>query len=242
MLIVGVLLAMLLWPLAPRAESPLPGGELLPGWTVKTDCDRGTIQRNASDNSVTLCVREMTKEVRRCEVYLTGPDIRQRFLDLRFELKLNEAAANPTAAVILFQIHSRPDAGEQWRCPMAALRSLPGDAMDLGGAFDPNSISKPAANGCIGPGSSIQGYRVFRGQGAEASKWIAFHLRYRLALDGSGEAEAFKDGKLVGRRSGPNAFNDESPPFLKLGIYGEPSPQPGPFCSTIRNFRLNLAG
>lgn len=237
----SLFIATVLWPISSEAQSFVPGSEALLGWTIKSDCTRGTIQRNTGENSITLCVAEISKEVRRCEVFFEGPDVRRRVLDVRFDVKLNEAAANPSAPIILFQIHSRPDPGEQWRCPMAALRSLPGEAMDLGGVYDQSEVSKPSSNGCTGPGSSIQGYRVFRQEHADMSKWSIIHLRYKLALDSTGEVEGIVNDKTLGRMRGPNSLNDRARPFIKMGLYGEPSSQIGPFCSTIKNLSLKLS-
>lgn len=209
-------------------------------WTVRPDCLGGTITRNDDNRSLTLCVPELSLSRRRCEVEIQGPDIRGQWLDAQFDVKLNEAAARPKQPIIIFQIHSHPDPGEQWRCPIAALRTLP-DNLELGGAYDFSEISRPAANGCIGPESTIKGYRAFLDKPAAADTFMSLRLRYRLSL-GYGDVVAFRDGKEAGEVKGPNMMNDKRKPFLKMGIYGVPSDQPGPFCSTIKNLKLDVAG
>lgn len=209
-------------------------------WTVRLDCSGGTITRNEQDRSLTLCVPELTPARRRCEVEIQGPDIRGQWLEAQFDVKLNEAAARPKQPIIIFQIHSRPDPGEQWRCPIAALRALPNN-LELGGAYDFSEISRPAANGCIGPESTIKGYRAFLDKPATANTFMSLRLRYRLSLR-YGDVVAFRDGKEAGEAKGPNMMNDKTKPFLKMGIYGVPSEQPGPFCSTIRNVKLDVTG
>jgi len=51
----------------------------------------------------------------------------------------------------------------------------------------------------------------------EKGKWTG--ISYKWSHKPDGLLEVWKDGKLVVRKTGPNTYNDEKGPFLKMGIY-----------------------
>ncbi len=53
----------------------------------------------------------------------------------------------------------------------------------------------------------------------ERGRWTDWVFRYRCSFGDDGLIEAWKDGELVTRRQGPNAYNDEQGLYFKWGIY-----------------------
>lgn len=54
---------------------------------------------------------------------------------------------------------------------------------------------------------------------ADRGRWTEFVMRVRFQYDGSGVLDLWKNGQQVVSDRGENSFNDDVPPYLKLGIY-----------------------
>ena len=68
---------------------------------------------------------------------------------------------------------------------------------------------------------------------------VSFELQATLSLSATGTFTVKLNDKLVGSFSGPNTFNDQHQPFLKIGIY-KPSPWQGAkrLCIDYRNVSI----
>lgn len=121
---------------------------------------------------------------------------------------------NDPSFEITAQFHNRPDLslGEEWRSPALTL-AIYKDRWRVGNRWDPKRVTKkknPRTEG------GSEGWYVGNIEKGKWTDWV-FHIKWSHKHDGL--LEVWKDGKLVVRKTGPNTYNDEKGPFLKMGIY-----------------------
>ena len=119
---------------------------------------------------------------------------------------------------ILFQFHGVPDENglgdriEDYRNPNVALHTS-GDgnwAFTVRGDSNEITVDKQY--------SRYQSFNLGE-YSADRNKWTEFTLRITFDYGPGGRTELWKDGEKVVDDYGENAFNDSTPPYLKIGIY-----------------------
>lgn len=117
---------------------------------------------------------------------------------------------------ILAQWHARPDKsiGEDYRNPPIGLATTGGNWL-IGAKWDSKE------------NTWADGTRKYDGSEqwnlgpvtADIGRWVdwVFHIKFSWSSDGI--LQVWKDGKLVVERFGPNTFNDQRGPYMKMGMY-----------------------
>lgn len=116
------------------------------------------------------------------------------------------------------QIHSFPDKGEAWRCPVASLEVKQG-FFRFPNRWDSNLISRTTGYNCTEPGSTIQQRMLFSSVPVRPDDWHHVSLDAQLSGTEPGEIKAAMDGNQLADSKGLNAYNDKRGTFLKFGIY-----------------------
>ncbi len=121
--------------------------------------------------------------------------------------------ADPSSEVVV-QWHNEPDfaLGETWRTPALALKTIAG-RWQLSNRWDPNPVTYKNTPGAGGgkEDSSLGPYGT-----NQWTDWV-FHIKWSSGSDGL--VEVWKNGTSLLRKVGPNTYNDQKGPFLKVGIY-----------------------
>lgn len=117
---------------------------------------------------------------------------------------------DPTSDIVT-QWPSYPDfdLGEDWRNPPLSL-SIRDDRFVLNSHWDAASVTE---------------YRQYDGSqswdlgAVSKGEWIDWVFHMRWSYESDGVLEVWRDDQLVVDRNGPNTFNDETAPYLKMGVY-----------------------
>jgi hypothetical protein len=109
---------------------------------------------------------------------------------------------------IVFNLHARPDAGEDPEGAPVSLRVQSGE-WRLVSRSDPAAISTP--------GSNLS--RGFTFGAVETNRWNDWVFHIKLSPGADGLLEVWKDGIQVVNFQGPTTYNDQRGPFMKMGIY-----------------------
>ena len=192
-----------------------------------------------ADGSTRYCISVEQKSLKRCETSYFEYLKRDTNTHISFDFQLPKDAWDfHDVWTSIFQIHSKPDPGEQWRCPIAMLQ-VQGHTLSMWDRYDLSPISTTINGTCADAGNSIQGREVFRNEHMEPGRWYHLDLQAVLSLSETGSFTVRLDDKVVGSFSGPNTFNDQHQPFVKIGIY-KPSPWRAAkrLCVDYRNFSI----
>jgi hypothetical protein len=192
-------------------------------------------------------MRYEDKKNRRCEVSYQYLLQRERETTISFDVKLDsdwsfdDSYPSDTDWAAIFQIHEKPDAGEQWRCPIAALEVV-AHKVRMFNRWDNAKISQVAKGGCAGPGATIQSRPVVQGEPIDAGTWHHLEIHYLPSLSDNGHLAVSLDGRLVGDVHGPTVYNDNAQPFIKFGIY-KPTAwrEASAECLTYRNISVRFS-
>ena len=125
---------------------------------------------------------------------------------------------------ILFQMHGYPDQDssgkliEPWRNPIMALYTGGEGNWAFSIRGDSNKITTP---------KKYTRYKSFSLGDflGDRGKWTEFVMRVTFDYGSGGRTELWKNGEKLVDDYGQNAFNDDHPPYLKIGIY-KPSWKP----------------
>ena len=120
-----------------------------------------------------------------------------------------EYTADPIAEIVV-QFHSKPDLdkGEKWRSPPLAI-AIVNDRFVLDMRNDSRAIST----------GEIKMTRLDLGP-VEKEVWNDWVVHAKWAWDNTGVLEIWKNNKLiVSRKNMPNAYNDATYPYFKIGVY-----------------------
>jgi hypothetical protein len=115
---------------------------------------------------------------------------------------------------IIAQWHDSPDfdLGETWRSPALNLQVAAGN-WKINRRWDPNPVTYDNTPGPGGGTESI-GLGPF-----SKGVWTDWVIHVNWSYENNGVLEVWKNGELVLMREGPNTYNDQTGPYLKLGIY-----------------------
>lgn len=150
---------------------------------------------------------------KRAELALSPVSMNQEYT-YKFQLYFPPDYAPDASQEIVAQWHDMPDRymGEDWRSPAFALCTENGHLW-IRGRWDPNPLTlhnKP------GPGG---GYYEQDLGSYNIGRWYQFALHVVWSSENDGLAEFYENGQMVFRRVGPNYYNDQQGPYMKVGIY-----------------------
>jgi hypothetical protein len=110
---------------------------------------------------------------------------------------------------IITQFHDKPDSEEGGKIPPLFLQTN-GRTLKLGSRWDAsktttNSRDVQRQNWDLGP--------------LPKGRWIDFVYHVKWSYQSDGLLEVFQDGKRVVYKKGPNSYNDDLGPYMKIGMY-----------------------
>ncbi|BCL74045.1 hypothetical protein TUMSATVNIG1_60310 (plasmid) [Vibrio nigripulchritudo] len=136
---------------------------------------------------------------------------------LSWQFSTNDNFAHFQQWMSYFQIHSVPDSGESWRCPIMALESVSG-ALRMYNRWDESPISTTKNGTCGNAGNSIK-YRKLFEHPYESKIWNNVEISGRLHYEGEPCLTVKLNDNVVSNVCGPNTFNDKKVPYIKFGVY-----------------------
>ncbi len=207
----------------------------LPGWRVEPSCPQATYTVDSASDVAEFCLQMSRMEQERCEIALYGPDIRNKRMRLSYDIALSESWPAVDDWVIVSQVHSRPDSGEAWRCPLMSTEVV-GDTLRMFSRSDQRRISDTSKSPCSG--GSIRSQNVFQNVPISRGAWLRVVVDMNLSLS-QGYVTASINDRVVGTVDGATTYNDAAAPFLKFGIYKRPPrATSGVACVRYRNIKL----
>ena len=130
-----------------------------------------------ADGSTRYCVYAEQKSLKRCETSYFEYVKRDTNSHISFDFPHpKDGLGFPRMWTSIFQIHSKPDPGEQWRCPIAMLQ-VQGHTLSMWDRYDLSPISTTTNGTCADSGNSIQSRDVFSNERMEPGRW--YHLNFR---------------------------------------------------------------
>lgn len=109
---------------------------------------------------------------------------------------------------IITQFHDKPDQGEEFKIPPLDL-ATDGRTLFLSNRWDTREITPPRQG-------EYQGWNLGP---LPKNRWIDFVYHVKWSYRSDGFLEVFQDGKKVASKRGPNTYNDDIGPNLKIGMY-----------------------
>lgn len=133
--------------------------------------------------------------------------------------------------VTLAQWHAVPDVllGEASNPPPFRLLTEDGQWV-LAGIWDSKRVSRLWFTTFVPDGHTLK-----RIGPVDEGRWTDWQFHMRWSYGDDGLVEAWKDGELIFRREGGNAYNDAFAPYLKVGLYIPRWTNPPDSPSTDRN-------
>jgi hypothetical protein len=175
-------------------------------------------QDNLTENSFHTYLSYAARNSKRCEIATHDLININEAFELSFVFSTDYIEKKGGQWHSLFQIHSFPDKGEHWRCPVLALEIIEG-TLRMFNRWDTNQISSLVDGTCASAKNSIKSRKMFSDYVIEVDTEYKITILGKLALDDSGILEIRINDEVVGSYEGPNMFNDERGPYLKFGIY-----------------------
>lgn len=224
----------------PPIVKPPPVAKAQPVPQIADDCPPATkFEHGGADGSTRYCVFVEQRTLKRCETSYFNYVKRDQDTTVDFDFRIDPQQWDfHDVWTSIFQVHSKPDAGEIWRCPISALE-VQGRTLRMFDRYDLSPVSTTANGTCADPGNSIKDRTVFENAPFKIGEWNHFTLHMRLSLGADGFYAPALNGTELGRLTGPNTYNDQHMPFLKIGIY-KPSPWANAkkLCVDYRNFSI----
>lgn len=117
---------------------------------------------------------------------------------------------------IIAQWHVAPDAnlGEVWRSPPLSLKITGGEHFAVSNRWDPKPATvgnDPRPEGGMDDNMGLG--KIRKGEYQD----FVFHVKWSSGADGI--LEIYREDVMIFQRFGPNTYNDQSPHFMKLGVY-----------------------
>lgn len=168
-----------------------------------------------SDQILNICLHKADNQ-KRCEITISGIDRAPVKHHISYELNFSDPNPRKRWESIM-QIHSFPDKGEAWRCPVASFEVKDG-LYRMYNRWDASPISRTLGYNCAEQGSSISSRTIINDVKVKAGQWQKIVLDAGLSTE-DGEFRFSIDDKVSPDFKGPNTFNDERQPYLKFGIY-----------------------
>ena len=160
----------------------------------------------------------LNKIKKRCEIAVHNLLRRDKAFSLSFKFFVDDNYKHSSQWHSYFQIHSFPDEGESWRCPIFALETKNGK-LRMYNRWDTAKISTTIKGTCAGEGNSIRSRTIFDNVTYKVDEWNSFLIQGVLSTSSQACVKTFLNGVKLKKSCGPNVFNDLRMPFFKLGIY-----------------------
>ena len=170
-----------------------------------------------SENSVKFVLEEPDKR----EELALEPVPYNSEITYHFRIFLPESYVNDPTSEIVAQWHAVPDfeLGETWSKTGPVLVLLTEDGKwKLGRKWDSREIIREQGQQGYIEVEGSENYDLGEYQTGVWTDWT-FHVRWSYEADGL--VEVWQDNNLVVRETGPNAYNDEIGPYLKIGLYNK---------------------
>ena len=184
-----------------------------------------TLKTNHYGDSIELLLPYVAppNSKKRCELVVNGALRREKGFKLSYLFKVKDNQYSETADPQWFafmQFHSKPNKGEQWRCPILALESYNG-TLRMFNRWDAQTVSTTVNGTCANEGNSIESRTMFRDISYQSDMWYKFEINGKLSFEEDTDAclTVLLDDAVIANECGPNTFNDWYHPYLKLGIY-----------------------
>ena len=184
------------------------------GWQNECLSNQYTIENNAFDTSLYYKFHK----TKRCEIATHELIKMDQPFDMTFIFTTANIEMNDPEWHLIFQIHSFPDAGEKWRCPVLSLEVVKG-TLRMTNRWDLMQISYLEDGTCAAPKNSIKRREIFSHYIFEPDLKYKIRIVGKLATDETGKLQISINNKVLGDFHGPNTFNDKRGPYLKFGIY-----------------------
>lgn len=120
----------------------------------------------------------------------------------------------PDVGELVFQVQASPDPDEAYRSPILAME-IDEDDWRIVSRWD----TRPTTPDETFTGSATVYQKPLGSSIGSWTDWV-FHIKWTHQSDGF--IEVWRDGKLVGSRTGPNGSNDQEGPYPSFGIYKWP--------------------
>lgn len=187
----------------------------LAGWKVSgnSPVDAGDRVRAGGGAMKTVLDRNKDRYPDRTEVQGPSAEIGKEYW-YGFSILLPEDYIPDRIWEIVAQWHAAPDTrlGEKWRNPVLALSTTNG-RWGWVSRWDAKRNTFESGKREYG---GVREYDLGEYQRGVWTDWVV-HVKWSYESDGF--LQIWKDGKLVVDQNGPNAFNDASGPFFKMGMY-----------------------
>lgn len=190
-----------------------------PEWAKELCCDHSGITvsspiRSGGSNSQSLKITYKktdytTNESRRAELRHDEhvPMGSERWYKVSIYVPTDFKAT--TGGYVITQFHDKNDSGETPKLP-ALFLGTDGKTLGLGNRWDTNKITKDNHN--------VSGKDWDLGP-LPKGRWIDFVYHVKWSYQSDGVLEVFMDGKRVANKTGPNYYNDQVGPNIKIGLY-----------------------
>ena len=208
---------------------------------IFVECRDKTISLT-EDNNLKFCLKKENHE-KRCEISVNTFSKAPWFNDVSYSFRLTEDALKEQYHYALMQIHVFPDKklGEEWRCPPITM-DMTADHLSIHNRWDQEKLSKTYGYNCAEPGSSIKTRSLFSQDGIATDTWYPVSLSSRFSYKDDGILNLKFGDQPAEEFTGPNSYNDDRIPFLKLGIY-KPTTWVGDqkqICIEYKDININL--
>ncbi|WP_104400839.1 heparin lyase I family protein [Vibrio penaeicida] len=195
------------------------GGLKTPNEKVHIECHFDLLSVNLTkDHDVTKLKMNKAPNRKRCEFAIQDVVKRDTPFKFSFDFKTNDNFAHYSQWHSYFQLHSVPDQGEAWRCPIMALESVNG-TLRMFNRWDENQISVTKNGSCGGAGNSIEYRKLFSDYYYEADSWYNVEISGELSHNKDACLTVKINDEVLSDVCGPNTFNDIQKPYIKFGIY-----------------------
>ncbi len=184
---------------------------------IYIECPQNSYRFSEEEGQETLnfCLHKLDQN-KRCEVSISNLGRSPEINRISYDIKVADVTPRKLWQSVM-QIHSFPDEGEKWRCPVMSLEVVNGTFRSFN-RWDASPVSRTLGYNCAEAGSSISSRPVLNDVAVKPGHWQKVELTSKLSIE-EGELLLKIDGKGSGSLEGPNIFNDKKPPFLKFGIY-----------------------
>ncbi|PZP55833.1 MAG: hypothetical protein DI586_05575 [Micavibrio aeruginosavorus] len=203
------------------------------------ECSQDSFSLDEEDGQSVLnvCLREKDRK-QRCEISVHRLSLAPVVNHISFEFKHIDATRRSRWETLM-QIHSFPDKGEKWRCPVAPLEIING-TLRMMSRWDSSPMSQPVGYSCAGAGSTVSTREFIKDIPLIPGKWQKVDLATKLSYKDDGTIRLKIDNKDSGLITGPNRYNDEKLPFVKFGIYKPTGWEKGHVstCTRYRNVKI----
>lgn len=207
---------------------------------LDNECPQKTYSIDAAKKQLHICLLAEHAEKRRCEFSFKKLLVPDAELSLSFEFQMHVADENDKQWISYFQIHSFPDFGEQWRCPVSALEVFEGK-LRMYNRWDELGISITNDGTCASKTNSISTRTLFQQVPFERDRWQQFNWTGKITHKPHGELTVSLNNNVVSHVVGPNTYNDKRIPFFKLGIYKPTSWDASKkYCVDYRNIQFAM--